>query len=101
MYHAKRLILAALFVASLTPLALSQSVGTCFTDWSAASIIVKAESLFPVDQLAKLAPSKLNADVVRSALCETQTGFVYKLVVRDKSGVLKSLTVDAKHPFDR
>ena len=73
----------------------------CFSDWSAASILVKAEGLVTIEQLTKLAPSKLGGEIVRSTLCETKTGFVYKLVVRDKSGIVKSLIVDAKHPFDR
>lgn len=93
--------LAALFLAMVSPPIRAQANETCFTDWSTASTIVKAESLVPVDQLAKFAPTKLGGDLVRSALCETETGYVYKLVVRDRAGVVKSLTVDAKHPFDR
>ena len=73
--------------------------GACFADWSSASIIVKAEGLMTVEQLTKLGPSKFGGDVVRSTLCENKSGFVYKLIVRDSSGQMKNITVDAKHPF--
>ena len=102
MHHSARVyVRVALCIGLVSQPARAQKTESCFADWSAASIIVKAESLVPVDELAKLAPAKLGGDVVRSALCETKTGFVYKLVVRDKSGVVKSVTVDARHPFDR
>ncbi len=100
MQNVTPLIVVALGALLLAPAATAHAE-TCFADWSAASTIAKAESLVPIDQLAKLAPSKLGGDVVRSSLCETNTGFVYKLVVRDKAGELKTLTVDAKQPFDR
>jgi uncharacterized membrane protein YkoI len=73
----------------------------CFSDWSAASILVKAESLVPIEQLTKMAPSKLGGEIIRSTLCESKSGFVYKLVVRTAAGQMKAVEVDAKHPFDR
>lgn len=63
--------------------------------------MVKAEGLVTIDQLTKLAPAKLGGEIVRSSLCESKAGFVYKLVVRTVGGQMKSIEVDAKHPFDR
>lgn len=99
--HTMRLPLLILLGTTWASFGAVAQADACFSDWSAASIIVKAESLVTVEQLTKLAPAKLGGDVVRSALCETKSGFVYKLVIRDKTGQLKSHVVDAKHPFDR
>ena len=73
----------------------------CFSDWSAASILVKTESLVPIEQLTKMAPSRLGGEIIRSTLCESKSGFVYKLVVRTNGGQMKAMEVDAKNPFDR
>ena len=101
MHHARHVFgLAALSLALALQPARAETIENCYSDWSAAGIIVKAERLMPVEQLAKLAPSKLGVDLVRSVLCETKTGFVYRLVVRDKAGVSKSISVDAKRPFE-
>ncbi len=72
---------------------------TCFTDWSAAAAVVKSEELVTLDQLTKLAPVKFGGEIVRSALCESEKGHVYRLTIRDSDGRLKSIVVDAKHPF--
>lgn len=85
---------------TLAPLTAQAANDACFTDWTAASILVKAEGLVTLDTLTRLAPSKLGGDIVRSSLCETKNGFVYRLVVRTREGSMKSLSVDAKHPFD-
>ena len=91
----------SLMLLALT-LAASQSLAqadACFSDWSAASVLIRTEGLVTIDHLTKLAPAKLGGEVVRSALCETKSGYVYKLIVRDKSGQLKTHVVDAKTPF--
>ena len=94
---------SALLLLGLTwaSFAVSAANDACFSDWSAASILVKAEGLVTIEQLTKLAPAKLGGEIVRSTLCEAKTGFVYKLVVRTTGGQMKSIEVDAKHPFDR
>ena len=71
----------------------------CFADWSAASAVVKSQGLMTLDQLTKLAPAKLGGEIVRSALCEGENGHVYRLVIRNREGQLKTVVVDAKHPF--
>ena len=71
----------------------------CFADWSSASAIVKSQGLVTLEHLTKLGPSKLGGEIVRSSLCDSPSGFVYKLIVRNSSGQLKNITVDARHPF--
>ncbi|MEQ1697885.1 MAG: hypothetical protein ABL901_18790 [Hyphomicrobiaceae bacterium] len=92
------LFLLGLTWASFAALAANDA---CFSDWSAASILVKAESLVPIEQLTKMAPSKLGGEIIRSTLCESKTGFIYKLVVRTANGQMKAMEVDAKHPFGK
>ena len=43
-------------------------------------------------------PAK-NGEIVRSTLCEAQSGFVYKLVIRSSTGKITNVIVDAKTPF--
>jgi uncharacterized membrane protein YkoI len=85
----------ALFAAS--PSARAESV--CFSDWSAASAVVRHEGLITIEQLVALAPSKLGGEIVRTTLCQERQGFVYRLVVRQPSGQLHRVTIDAKKPF--
>jgi uncharacterized membrane protein YkoI len=92
------LLLLGLTWASFPATAASDA---CFSDWSAASILVKAESLVPIEQLTKMAPARLGGEIIRSTLCESKTGFVYKLVVRTSGGQMKAIEVDAKHPFEK
>jgi uncharacterized membrane protein YkoI len=78
--------------------ALAQT-GACFSDWSQASVIVKAEGLVTIEQLTKAGAARLGGEIVRSTLCEGKSGYVYKLVVRDAQGQLKNVILDAKTPF--
>jgi uncharacterized membrane protein YkoI len=71
----------------------------CFADWSEAAAVVKAEGLVTVEQLTKLAPAKLGGDIVRTTLCNTESGYTYKLVIRSASGKMSTVSVDAKNPF--
>lgn len=73
----------------------------CVTDWSEAAIIVKNEGLLTVDKLAEQAKAHNAGDIVKTTLCTENGKFVYRLVVREEKGQLKSLTVDAKTPFAR
>ena len=90
------LLLLGLTWASFTACAANDA---CFSDWSAASILVKAESLVPIEHLTKMAPAKLGGEIIRSTLCESKSGFIYKLVIRTAGGQMKAVEVDAKHPF--
>jgi hypothetical protein len=93
-----------LATTTLAPAAAFAQAGACFSDWSTAGEVVKSHGLIPVDQLTKLAPSKLGGEIVRIALCEAhdgQDGYVYRLILRELGGGLKTHTLDAKHPFAR
>lgn len=73
--------------------------GECFADWSVASPIVKKEGLLSVEDLTPLVKRKMSGDVVKVTLCQDAGGWTYRLVVKDGSGNLKTMTVDAKNPF--
>ncbi len=93
-----------LATTTLAPAAAFAQAGACFSDWSTAGAVVKSHALVPVDQLTKLAPSKLGGEIVRISLCEAHDGapgFVYRLILREAGGGLKTHTLDAKHPFSR
>ncbi len=72
---------------------------TCFADWSVASPIVKKEGLVAVEQLTPTAKMRFNGDVVKVTLCEDNGVYIYRLIVKDSRGNLKTETVDAKNPF--
>ncbi len=92
-------VLALLWV--WVPAQAAAQTDECLTDWGAASVIVKANALVPLADVARLATAKLGGEIVRSALCETPAGHVYRLVMRDARGQLTTITVDAAHPFGR
>lgn len=73
----------------------------CFADWSVAAGVVKKEGLATVEHLSSLAKTAGTGDIVRTTLCEENGRFVYRIVVKDGKGQLKSLTVDARKPFAR
>lgn len=91
-------VAVVLSATSGSELARAQSV-QCMADWSEARAVVAAERLTPVEQVVKQAPSKLGGDVVRLVLCRSKDGFTYRLVVRDPSGNMRLVTVDARQPF--
>ena len=74
---------------------------TCFTDWSAARTIIAEKKLRTLDELTKTAPLELGGEIVRSTFCQSETGYVYKLVIRTKDGQIKSLNVEAKRVLPR
>jgi uncharacterized membrane protein YkoI len=91
----------AVLAATLAPLAAFGQSDPCFADWATAGAVVKAQGLVTVDELTKQAPAKLGGEVVRSTLCESKGSYRYKLVIRDPAGHVKTVTVDARMPFDR
>ena len=93
-----RLFYVLLLGTTFAPLGAQAQSGACLPDWSAASIVVKAEGLVTVEQLAKLAATRVRGEIVRTALCEDKSGYVYKLLVREGSGQVKTIIVNAKQP---
>jgi uncharacterized membrane protein YkoI len=86
-----------------TAVALPQVGATdgCIADWSDAAPIVHKEGLTTVEALSRIAATELAGVIVKTTLCESNGGFVYRIVVRDGRGKLTSRTVDARAPFGR
>lgn len=68
---------------------------TCYADWGAASQIVKQFKLMTVDQLAKEATGQLGGQIVKTTLCKDGDDYIYKIVVRDAKGALKTVVMGA------
>jgi len=86
-----------LLVAALQT-ARAQGLG-CYADWSVAAPIVRKEGLATVEALTRRAAAKISGDIVKTTLCREESGFVYRLLIRDHKGRLKNWTVDARAPF--
>jgi hypothetical protein len=69
---------------------------TCFNDWGTAGAIVRKEGLITIEQLAADRKADSLGDIVKATLCLEDEGYIYRLVVRDKTGQLKSVTVQAQ-----
>ncbi len=68
----------------------------CFENWSVAAAIVAREKLVTVEQLQSVLPPDLGGAIVRTTLCQDGSAFVYKVLVRDRSGKLTKATIDAR-----
>lgn len=74
----------------------------CITDWSIAAPIVHKEKLTTVEALSRIAADKMvGSAIVRTALCEEEGVFSYRIIMRDAQGRLSTHTVDARAPFNR
>lgn len=81
---------------------MSSASPVCITDWSIAAPIVYREKLTTVEALSRIAADKMAGSViVRTALCEEDGIFSYRIIARDSQGRLSTLTVDARAPFGR
>ena len=67
----------------------------CLSDWGAAAEVVRANGLQTVEQLAKTSPQQLKGQIIKATLCEEGGGFVYRLVVREATGQMKNVVIDA------
>lgn len=94
-----RLVSLLCLVLAATACGRGALAGECFADWSVASPIVKKEGLLSVEELTPLVKRRMNGDVVKVTLCQEGSGYVFRLVIKDGSGNLKTVTVDAKNPF--
>ncbi len=82
--------------------AASTGGGACIADWSVAAPIVHKEKLVTVEALSRIAADKISGSViVRTALCEDNGAFFYRIVMRDAHGRLSTHSVDARVPFAR
>ena len=95
------IILFALSTVAAVP-AKADSASKCFASWSDAAPVVKREALVAVEQVSTLArPSLSGAEIVKTTLCEDQGRYIYRLLVRETKGQLKTVLVDARAPFGR
>ena len=93
--------LLARAIAGLVALSAAQAAAPeqCYADWSAAVPIVQAELLTSVRDLHVQARAHRLGDLVRVTLCVEQGRYVYRLLVRDPSGHIAAVIVDARKPF--
>lgn len=73
----------------------------CIPDWSVATPIVRKEGLIAVEQLGPLARSRAAGEIVNTTLCLEKGRYVYRILLKGGGGPLKSMTVDARRPFER
>jgi len=66
----------------------------CYADWGMAAEIVKGRKLMTVQELAKSARD-LPGEIVKTTLCKDGDDYIYKLVVRDPKGTLRTVVLDA------
>ncbi|MEQ1670226.1 MAG: hypothetical protein ABL893_05160 [Hyphomicrobium sp.] len=94
----------AIVLAGLTALAAALPPGAparaeeCMTDWGQAGEIVRREKLLTVQQLSQPGPAQLPGQIVKTTLCKDGDDYIYKVVVREAGGQLKTLVVDARRP---
>ena len=70
----------------------------CMADWATASQIVKSENLLTVEQLPSVAADQIQGQIVKTQLCRENGSYVYRLVVRDPKGQMKTVVLDARGP---
>jgi uncharacterized membrane protein YkoI len=71
----------------------------CWTDWAEAAVIVRRETLLPVERVNRLAREKHpGAEIIKVTLCEEVGKFVYRVVLRERQGQLQSVLLDARQP---
>lgn len=97
----KLLELATAAALSLPAAHLAVAGQDCISDWSVAAPLVQREQLVTVEALAALAKARIAGDIVKASLCAGNDGWSYRLVVRERNGKLKMLSLDARHPFGR
>lgn len=68
---------------------------SCVSDWGAAGTIVREQDLRTVEQVARERRNAVSGKIVQATLCQAGAGYVYRLVVRDPSGSLKNVVVEA------
>ena len=92
-------LVAAILTAAVAGLnAPAAKAADCLNDWAAASQIVKSENLLTVEQLSNVAGDQIQGQIVKTTLCLENGGYVYRLVVRDPKGQMKSVAIDARGP---
>lgn len=97
-----RLALGLLLFTAQANVAVAAAEGVldhCITEWSEAAPIVLREALTPVRDLHIEARRRNLGDIVRVTLCNNKSRYVYRLLVREPSGRVVPLVVNAIRPF--
>jgi uncharacterized membrane protein YkoI len=69
----------------------------CWADWSEAALVVRRETLIPVERVSQLAGAKYpGAAIIKVTLCEEHGRFVYHVLLRERQGQFKSELLDAR-----
>lgn len=71
------------------------AAGTCVENWSDAAPIVAQEGLIPARDVQLFARRQHSSELVHIKLCREETGYVYRLLLRDERGRLSHLKVNA------
>lgn len=90
----------ALLAATLLSTPSAHAQMACISDWSEAAPIVRREGLVPMEHVDRLARDRSSVQILRSSLCKDRDRYVYRLTVRAGEGTMRTLVVDARHPFD-
>lgn len=85
---------ASLLATALSPVP-SYADDGCVSDWGAAGTIVREQGLRTVEQVAREGRNGVAGKIVQATLCQAGARYVYRLVVRDPSGLLKNVVVEA------
>lgn len=67
----------------------------CYADWGIAAEIVRSRKLLTVGELSSGAARAIPGQIVKTTLCKDGDDYIYKLVVRDGKGALKTIVLDA------
>jgi uncharacterized membrane protein YkoI len=73
----------------------------CLADWSVAAPIVKKEGLISVERLSDLVRAKLQAQIVKATLCNKDGTYFFQVLIRPEHGKLRTVTVNAREPFEK
>lgn len=98
-------VLAVLAAAMTSPAAAGAAIdpADCFAEWSEAAVVVREKALTPVRDLHIEARRRKLGDIVRVTLCtdhsKKRQPYVYRLLIREPSGRVVTLVVDAVAPF--
>lgn len=68
----------------------------CLTDWGVAGEIVRHEKLLTVDEVSRSLAADGVGQLVKTTLCHSTGGYVYRLVIRQPSGRLTTTIMSAK-----
>lgn len=90
------LMAACAATAACVSLASAAKADDCMPDWGQAGAIVRAQKLLTVGELTKLVAQDVGGTIIQATLCKDSDDYIYKLVVKDRSGQLKTVVLDAR-----